>query len=653
VNLPDGYLAIDAFPAAEKPVSRVCLVVRQEPDPADGPLVLLRTLADARVYLGCLVDARDRVHQWLELWFQEVDRVQAGLSPSVGALSNASLDGRWTRYVEALEQVHPGTLVRTGAETANPSPLVLDPEAGTSAYLSHPASGDPLELCRDEAVLAAKGLPGYEASLHRYLYVPALAGRSPFVPVTADAPTTKATVSLDDLFKDGPGGVPVNLSAGRMLVRSHPPVAFEALVDLLGGAGWDRLASARALPELVAADEEAPPEEADLHPAGWLFVGRGGPDGRLGEVCHLKLRLLAEAFALVRAVVRRTQRPMLSLSPESFRVRMDRPARGLPLLWTAAPVLVDPGDAVALTVEGTDARYFVPAGRPAMSIYRPEAVGSIVRGTGFVRIRRIVDESPEALVVEGTLATQDTVRPTGGHLLWLRLTLDGAAVDLYGHPAEDAALAAGEFRFRTVPQALGEEAASAVCRAEGVPLPATAFEILPLLATPCDLYSLGVLGVRTLLVDEETSLAIALDEMFSLANQAAAEYDAAVPLEDRIRTIAERDAKWLEALGPQRLGREPLTPEQALTRVPPDLWYRALAILVRCFPGVGPDSLCRDWGDAPAGALHRVFDEGLEALGRLLAASRSLIVVDWTFHREVRAVIRRFLDDLEQDEPDG
>jgi len=214
-------------------------------------------------------------------------------------------------------------------------------------------------------------------------------------------------------------------------------------------------------------------------------------------------------------------------------------------------------------------------------------------------------------------------------------------------------LAAGEFRFRTVPQAIGEEAASAVCRAEGVPLPATAFEILPLLATPCDLYSLGVLGVRTLLVDEETSLAIALDEMFSLANQAAVEYDASVPLEDRIRTIAEQDAKWLESLGPQRLSREPLTPEQALASVPPDLWYRALAILVRCFPGVGPDSLCRDWGDAPAGALHRVFDEGLESLGRLVAASRSLIVVDWTFHREVRAVIRRFLDDLEQDEPDG
>jgi len=628
-------------------VPRVCLVVRRDPDADEGPLLVLRLLADSRVYLGCLADAKDRVHQWLEVWFQEVERAGAGLSASLGAVTNASLDRRWKRYVEALDAVHPDTVIRTGYETANPSPLVLDPAAGTSAHLAHPESGTPLELCRDEALLAKKGLPGYEASLHRYLYVPALKDRSPLVPVTPDAPTNQATVSLEDLFADGLPGMLVNRSAGLVLVRSHPVYDFEAVVDLLGGAAWEDVVSARALPDLIGPQEGDTGAGADPRLGGWLLVA---PSGRLLEAFHLKLRLFAEAVSLVRRVVRRTQQPLLSLSPESFRVRMDRPARGLPFLWTAAPVLVDPGESVALPIEGTDARYVAPVGSSARSIYRPEAVGAIAVGTGAVRIRQVLDESPDRMVVEGTLATQDRVRTVGRDLVRLRLALDDRRVDLYGHLADAAALASDGYRFRTVPQDLGREAAAAVRRAEGVPLPATAFEVLPLLSTPCDLYSIGVLGVRSLLVDPDTSLPVALDEMFSLANQVAREHEASVPLADRVRAIAEGDAKWSEALGPQRVSRLELTPAQAFDLLPPDLWYRTLAVLVRCFPGVGPDSLCRDWGDAPAGAVHRVFDPVLEDLDPLLVESRSLIVTDWTFNREVRAVIREFTAGLEDEE---
>jgi hypothetical protein len=60
---------------------------------------------------------------------------------------------------------------------------------------------------------------------------------------------------------------------------------------------------------------------------------------------------------------------------------------------------------------------------------------------------------------------------------------------------------------------------------------------VPLLSTPCDLYSLAVLAVRALLVDQETTLAVALDEILSLARQLAAEHQPDVPLGERVRAV--------------------------------------------------------------------------------------------------------------------
>jgi len=46
-----------------------------------------------------------------------------------------------------------------------------------------------------------------------------------------------------------------------------------------------------------------------------------------------------------------------------------------------------------------------------------------------------------------------------------------------------------------------------------VPIGNTPFEILSLLSTPVDLYALGVLGVRSLLVNPRTPLPVVLDEV--------------------------------------------------------------------------------------------------------------------------------------------
>jgi len=51
----------------------------------------------------------------------------------------------------------------------------------------------------------------------------------------------------------------------------------------------------------------------------------------------------------------------------------------------------------------------------------------------------------------------------------------------------------------------------------GTVFPRSPYEIWPLLSSPCDLFSLGVVAVRVLLANASTNLPVILDETLSLA----------------------------------------------------------------------------------------------------------------------------------------
>jgi hypothetical protein len=304
---------------------------------------------------------------------------------------------------------------------------------------------------------------------------------------------------------------------------------------------------------------------------------------------------------------------------------------------------VEAGHALRLPIASSEAQYFL-RGRAATSIYFPGSATSEAAGRGMVRIRRVLDDQRDHIIIEGTLATQERVAAATQDLLWLRVNLRAGRVDLYGRVERDTALAAGEWRFRTVGQSFPSDVIAQLKEAEGVPLNDTPFEVIPLLSTPCDLYALGVLAARTLLVDAETSLPVALDELMSLARAADNAYDetAAPSLPVRIEGLFHDDDRWRESLGPQHLLHEPMSADDARDVVPPELWWETLALLVRMLPGVGRDSICRDLGDAEPGGLHQVFEPVLETLDRLILRTRSLIVIDWKFNREVHSVLRGY-----------
>jgi len=639
-GLPDGYVAIPVSADQIHTPLRICALVRREPDPIGGHLAMLRDHIDARVFLGCVLDSGSRVQRWVEIWVQDLDSISTTVTACREALSNRVLDERWTHQFQVMDALDAGGVVRTGWETAHPLPTFLDLSTLEPVHPDDPVVEENWTLCRDDALLTKMGLPAYSSTLHRYLFLPKEGEQTTFVPVTPDAPTNTNTRSMDDMLREHRGVVPLNASGGLMLVREYNAVGYEEFSDLLSGATWEgELHGRTAIPSGVTPKElnEADPA---LPLGGRVFLGEHGRWGRIIETFHLKLRLLADAIGGVRSVAEEHQRPLLNLSADSFQIELGRPGHGLPFLWTARSVLSNPGDAISLPIVASDARYYLRAGSAGTSVYRPASAGAPIRGRGTVRIREVVLGTREQSILEGTFDTQEKLEAGHMDLLWLRVNLGHDRMDLYGYLDPESALATGEIRFRTIGQRLEERQIAALKAAAGVPLRNTPFEIVPLLSTPCDLYSLGVLAVRTLLVDNKTSLPVSLDEVLSLAHQVAVDHDGTTDLATRIRRLFDTDKRWVLSLGPQRLTYEDVAPEDAFDLVPTDLWWDTLAMVVRTFPGVGPDSTCRDLGDAPVGGPHKVFDRALSDLESLLLRTRSLIVIDWRFNREIYAVIR-------------
>lgn len=638
-SIPDGYTAVPIHDPGTAPV-RLCLLVQRRPDPATGPLVLLRDLPDARVYLGCLTDTGGRVLDWLELWVQNLDGLAGSLSAVRENLSNIVLDERWTRQAAVFRELNPEGFLETGWEKRHPSPIFLDAAA---QRLLHPSAADATggwALCRDDAALQAAGLPPYSTSLFRYLNQPTGDPESKFVPATAGAPESATTRPLGEIL-GGPAKIAVNPQGGLMMAIKFSPIPYDDYADLLGGKPWNGLAVGKKFLPLGGVYRTLTDWNGIQQQGAHLLLGRQGSAGRLVETFHLKLQLFTEAVSLIRNFVAAQQLPFLNLGADSFGVSLEPVGTKLPFFWTACAALVKSSQAFALPLESSEFTYFVRTHGASPSVYLPENLGRPLQGQGSVRIRQLLPGEQGRTALEGTLVMQEALTISPRDLLCLRLPLPSGRVDLYGHIYSDEGLAQGEVRFRTRAQSLPDAVVKALNAAAGSPLPRAPFEIVPLLSSPCDLYSLGVLAARTLLVDEKNTLAMAVDELLSLARQVSAEHDPKLPLGQRIEAIFKKESRYATSLGAHHLLRDALDPAQAATLLPAELWFDTLGAILRLFPGAGQDSICRDFGDAPSLALETVLNHAVEDLEKLIVRSRSLLVIDWQQNREIQSVIEK------------
>jgi hypothetical protein len=164
-KLPEGYIAVPITDDQKLSVLKICILVRSEPDPAGGHLIVLRNTVDAKIFLGCVVDASIQVLDWLELWMQNSATIINTPAASRLNLSNAALDDRWYKQFRAFEQLNASVIVKTGMENSNPLPTLINISAGCPVHPIDPESGTPWKLCTDEGLLQQKGLQRFFTSL--------------------------------------------------------------------------------------------------------------------------------------------------------------------------------------------------------------------------------------------------------------------------------------------------------------------------------------------------------------------------------------------------------------------------------------------------------------------------------------------------------
>ena len=648
--LPAEYMAIPILEREQYSSIRICAVVRHEPDAVGGHLVLRRDLLDARVYLGCVCDDRGPV-AYVELWVQDLELfadTARTLTLSREALCNAALDERWAREFQTALDGAPHSVLVTGYEKENPPPTLIDVERGVPVHLG-PADAR-WELCRDDELLRSRDLPPYATTLHRYLYQPSVSN-SLFAPLSPGSPKNPHTVDLESIWSQGPEVQKFNIGGGLLQVRPMNPTRLEDCVKVLGGAPWNGPSHGRTH---VRVGPLLGDGISGMVEGGWLSTGQHHVDPtRFAETLYLKLCLLADMIAEVRRRTETASRPLLNLRPGSFAVTTPSVPHRLPALWSVRAVLTDPGDAIPLKIPLSDARrtYYVPGRSTEMSVYRPREATDTLRGEGIFFPESVGDTPDKGFVVHGTFDVCQRIRVAKNDILFMRVNAAGARVDLYADVDRRNTVSAERLRFHTVGQRLPDTVKRALKQMEGLQIDQTYFEIIPLLNSAVDLYSLGVIAVETLLVNGRMALPRMLNETYELARLLDANQRPgtdALPLPARIANVFNADPRFHEKLGPQWLIHHEIPNAMAREFITDEIWFETLAMLVKMFAGKSRDSICEDYGDAPLDGLHTVYDEIARELDGLLIRVRSLVLVDCGFNRDVTWAIQKVEDEARQ-----
>lgn len=620
------------------PIS-ICLVARMEGSP-ESPFVLLRDLPGVRIYLGAVCDALGHAHEWVEIQVQMADTKQLEFSGSDELLTNAFFDARWQKDGMVLKSQMPDSVIGTRMETRNPAPILIKRADGTGPFA--PVEAMPWRICKDDALLKSQGLPPYSTSSFRYLFQPELKDAQTFVAATVDAPTNAKVEGLEQ-FKAAPNVCAVfNPGGGFVRIVRYSPMELESFLQILEGKVWNEANSETTV--LSSRSVYGALRDWSANPGGLPFLlhGKTGGVEHLNEIFLLKLSLLYGLLKNVRAYVGIHQLPLFNLTPASFRVYLEQTGDLFPGLWSAQSQLVKPGQAYPLQIQSSGQRYFVRAGRIEPTPFFPGSVGAHAFGIASAQIRD-VQAGPDGVVLEGTLVAEDFLVADPHDLLWFRLPFGEERIEFYGHLHKSEGGGPREARFRTLPALLSEDVVAKIKASAGVRFPKSPYEIRPLLSSPCDLFSVGVIGVRILLAHNAKNLAVLLDEVLSLArrvNDVSADQDARV---SELQKLIQNEPPLYELLNPGALVESGYTSKQAWSAVHGPAWLETISLLLRCFPETGPHAFCRGLGDVSAAALETVFDPALQALEVLVLRLRALFTPAFAANEEIASVIRELI----------
>jgi hypothetical protein len=562
------------------------------------------------------------------------------LFPDNEPLSNGELEAQWAA-------VHADLLRLVGTADGLPElvlpstsgflpPLFFSPAENRLFPIPCPRCGGALHTCRDDAVLTAAGLPPYTTTSARFLACSACAEPQFWTGTPDEARGLPATSSLDNLraalkSTDTPpkGWTVFNLHDEPYLITRMAPVPFDAFVARLGGAGG-----------------EGDGEEG----TGTLFAAEGSGVDAV-EILTLKLAAFLQTVHALRQHWLLLGRPHLDLHPGHLAVEPGPRSGYLPDLWSFRVKLLGPSPGrVARLAPGIEVPLPPPVPRAPFAARPVRDARLAGPSSGELLIERVAAEKDEGIWrIEGTLLDPHGFYPPPGPRDWVQIAWPrepfGNLRTSVARVDPRVAPQSVEMAVITEPLPLDPALAKRLGRAGGFRVPGVRYRIYPLLGVPEDLWSLGALLLRLVLVNDGQSLA-ALEPLLEAVPQGPVS-----ELRGPRRTVEKVLAGALEA-APERLAKENLF-HRAIDRtpgrpnaIPDDLWLRVLHLALRLAARDASFGLTPEpggtfaWNEAnPAAHLDEVLAEGEDLLRQLSAIlfQRQLV------HAEIREVIAELL----------
>jgi hypothetical protein len=517
-------------------------------EPAGGdPFVRLDRIEDgaSRAYLAELRSAAGVVCQRLVLKLPATGLERSGTGDERPA-SLISVDLEWARRAADLRRLgeasHHFPRLLLPAESSPPPtelpPMVYCPGRGRLFAIHCPQTLEALVTCRDDALLAAAGLPAYSTTRTALLFNPGLerASESPLrFWVTAEQPppelAEKGVGGLAQLRQElaetlaakaeGPEAVsPADYpdpSAGKRtawrvftdrdspyLLTPYAAYDFDRFVDHLGG----RSATAKA----EGADQTSDP--ATAAGPGYLFAAEGSGLDAV-EVLLLKLVLFSQVLQALRSYYQTIRLPHLDLHPGHLVVSPLTRGDDLPHRWSFQLELLGLSAARSRTMpQGVEVN--LPPDPPRIPYCSPrvQTASLLKTGTGEAIIDRVqklkADDGPR-WEIHARLRDPNGILPRPTRRDWLRIewpqsllggslraTMARCDPEVGGNPAE--------LLIVTAPLVLDPSEGQSLEKARNLKLPGVRYRVHPELHVPDDVYSLGVLLLRSILVNDRQDL---------------------------------------------------------------------------------------------------------------------------------------------------
>ncbi|MGE5344943.1 MAG: hypothetical protein ACM3JH_03220 [Acidithiobacillales bacterium] len=635
------------------------------------------------------------------------DALPDGASPASLGLSNRDLEERWElerRRLSDFRLLSPyfPRLVRLdgGAdETASRLPPLLYARGDRSFFVPPcPRCRGALSLCRDEAWLAAAGLPPFSASLDRFLWCDRCAREAgpPTVYSTSRTSAPGVTVRsaaelIDDLSSalrgewteeegaalvgkvtaraaraERPSSgaaagagvrdliVPFTFYGSPFLVTVAEPLDLEALADALGGRPWDELpvrcpGTAEALPPRWTWLVQSPA------PTRQLIFSSDSSGLDAVEILFLKMTAFRQILEGLIDYYRKTGRPHLDLHPRHLLFELSGAGEGLPLLWTIQARIHGVAAAtVTLPAPGSPSVVF-----PGRGLSVPYAAPEVqeFRLAGFRPCELVFTDLEEEMAgarrirLEGRLSDPYGLYPVPRprDTIFLSLpdpTLDLGFTGLGVRLTKGEALRTGEAAFTSDHLELGEGPVSRLRLAVGTKIPGARYRVHPDFGTPIDLHALGVVLLRLLLRNDGqdvTAVLRAADRLGrELAAMPAGETRHGVTLAGLLRRVPDTAAVFSREQvfwgRDDRRGGRP-------NAIPETLWSRALLLALRLVTRVSGFSIAAGPSDFDPLFREEKLERILPEVVSILAELQALLFDRQAVHLEIQQVLAEILED--------